>query len=146
MVSRLRPIAASIRSNSAPTSPERRAPAVVSSALGMSVSIISPDAGSPAGPSRGTDGEAKGSLSVDASQFRNASSVAGSSSRAGSGRSAGAFVRGLSQSRGSSPTITSTPACSHHESALAAQSEDMMSFPRKNLAPLSRRSPGWSIV
>ena len=58
-------------SNSRPASPEIRAPDAQSSPLGMSATIITPEAGSPDGQTRGADGEASGTRSLSASQARN---------------------------------------------------------------------------
>ncbi len=125
-----RPIAASIRSNSAPASPSTESRRRI---LAVGMSAIDHQPGSRiAGRrrSRRVAGAAKGIASVPASQAWKAVEVSGK--RLG-GRPEAAPVRarrlqagpGASQSRGSSPTSVSTPASSHQARALSAQRDDM---------------------
>jgi hypothetical protein len=148
---RSRPMAASIRSNSRPASPLISVPCVQSSPLGMSARIISPEAGSPAGQTRGADGRGEGEPVARGEPGLEQVELSGQGLRGrlggfggGGAGAAGSSVRGFSQSRGASPTSVSTPASVHHAKALSAAAGESRSLPLSTPGMESSRRPGWS--
>src|SRR5205823_11552900 len=140
------PIARSMRVASVQESPPIGCPAAASSSVGLSLNSMTGAFSGPCGKMRLVETDASGTCALPASHCCSAMRVSASGSAtfasgADSGVDAWRGGAGLSQSRGLSWTAMSTPASSHHASALRASATPIES----TSPPMRRSSPALTV-